>query len=149
MVDIREIANPKTTKVFVNGNWVGVHRDPEDLIGKLIDLMRFPLFYVFSTFFPPCLVRICMVSVYRAQKVVTPSFLSESRQHRYISSALSSHDILHSIELYSVMSLCNYSLSTKPYRLISLCHSFSSPFYSPTSLSSLLFFIFLPFYLPL
>ena len=35
MVDIREIANPKTTKVFVNGNWVGVHRDPEDLIGKI------------------------------------------------------------------------------------------------------------------
>ena len=35
MVDIREIANPKTTKVFVNGNWVGVHRDPEDLIGEL------------------------------------------------------------------------------------------------------------------
>ena len=34
MVDIREIANPKTTKVFVNGNWVGVHRDPEDLISK-------------------------------------------------------------------------------------------------------------------
>ena len=36
MVDIREIANPKTTKVFVNGNWVGVHRDPEDLIGKYV-----------------------------------------------------------------------------------------------------------------
>ena len=38
MVDIREIANPKTTKVFVNGNWVGVHRDPEDLISKTIDI---------------------------------------------------------------------------------------------------------------
>lgn len=37
MVDIREIANPKTTKVFVNGNWVGVHRDPEDLISKFTD----------------------------------------------------------------------------------------------------------------
>jgi DNA-directed RNA polymerase II subunit RPB2 len=33
MIDIREIANPRTTKVFVNGNWVGVHRDPEELTG--------------------------------------------------------------------------------------------------------------------
>ena len=46
MVDIREIANPKTTKVFVNGNWVGVHRDPEDLISELTDLMHYPLLCV-------------------------------------------------------------------------------------------------------
>lgn len=44
MVDIREIANPKTTKVFVNGNWVGVHRDPEDLISESTDLTQYPLF---------------------------------------------------------------------------------------------------------
>ena len=49
MVDIREIANPKTTKVFVNGNWVGVHRDPEDLISEFTDLMQYPLFCIFST----------------------------------------------------------------------------------------------------
>jgi DNA-directed RNA polymerase II subunit RPB2 len=40
MVDIREMSNPKTTKVFVNGNWVGVHRDPDDLIGRLRELRR-------------------------------------------------------------------------------------------------------------
>lgn len=46
MVDIREIANPKTTKVFVNGNWVGVHRDPEDLISEFTDLMQYPSFCI-------------------------------------------------------------------------------------------------------
>ena len=46
MVDIREIANPKTTKVFVNGNWVGVHRDPEDLISKYCRvIVRASLYY--------------------------------------------------------------------------------------------------------
>ena len=40
MVDIREMANSKTTKVFVNGNWVGVHRDPDDLIVRLRELRR-------------------------------------------------------------------------------------------------------------
>ena len=50
MVDIREIANPKTTKVFVNGNWVGVHRDPEDLISEFTDLIRLPSFCISSSF---------------------------------------------------------------------------------------------------
>jgi DNA-directed RNA polymerase II subunit RPB2 len=40
MVDIREIANPKTTKIFVNGNWVGVHRDPDLLVATLRELRR-------------------------------------------------------------------------------------------------------------
>jgi len=37
-VSCRSIA--KTTKVFVNGNWVGVHNDPDDLVGNLIELRR-------------------------------------------------------------------------------------------------------------
>lgn len=37
-VSCRSIA--KTTKVFVNGNWVGVHNDPDDLVRNLIMLRR-------------------------------------------------------------------------------------------------------------
>jgi hypothetical protein len=44
MIDIREIANPRTTKVFVNGNWVGVHRDPEELTGACAFCIIFGLF---------------------------------------------------------------------------------------------------------
>lgn len=40
MISYRDIANPKTTKIFVNGNWTGVHRDPEDFVGKLRELRR-------------------------------------------------------------------------------------------------------------
>lgn len=37
-VDARDI--PNTTKIFVNGCWVGVHRDPKSLIKALRDLRR-------------------------------------------------------------------------------------------------------------
>lgn len=37
-VSCRSIA--RTTKVFVNGNWVGVHNDPDDLVNNLISLRR-------------------------------------------------------------------------------------------------------------
>lgn len=37
-VSCRSIA--KTTKVFVNGNWVGVHHDPDGLVGNLIGMRR-------------------------------------------------------------------------------------------------------------
>lgn len=37
-ISCRAIA--KTTKVFVNGNWVGVHNDPNDLVNTLISLRR-------------------------------------------------------------------------------------------------------------
>ena len=40
MISYRDVADIKTTKVFVNGNWIGVHRDPDDLVGKLRDLRR-------------------------------------------------------------------------------------------------------------
>ncbi len=30
----------KTTKVFVNGNWIGVHNDPDDLVRNLVSLRR-------------------------------------------------------------------------------------------------------------
>lgn len=30
----------KTTKVFVNGNWIGVHNDPDELVSNLIRLRR-------------------------------------------------------------------------------------------------------------
>jgi DNA-directed RNA polymerase II subunit RPB2 len=40
MTNYRDIANPRTTKVFVNGNWVGVHRDPDELVHNLRDLRR-------------------------------------------------------------------------------------------------------------
>jgi DNA-directed RNA polymerase II subunit RPB2 len=40
MVDIKEVANPKTTKIFVNGDWVGVHRDPDQLVATLRELRR-------------------------------------------------------------------------------------------------------------
>ena len=134
MVDIREIANPKTTKVFVNGNWVGVHRDPEDLIGKLIYLMRFPLFH-FSSTFSPALWTLLWFQSTGFKNCLTPSFLSSTGQPRYNSSTISTQEILHSFELYTVMSSYNYTLSTKPYLLISLCCSFSLPSYSSLSSS--------------
>jgi len=31
---------PESTKVFVNGNWVGIHRDPDTLVKTLRDLRR-------------------------------------------------------------------------------------------------------------
>ena len=31
---------PKSTKVFVNGLWVGVHREPQTLVSMLRDLRR-------------------------------------------------------------------------------------------------------------
>jgi len=34
-ISCRDIADPRTTKIFVNGNWVGVHRDAESLVKKL------------------------------------------------------------------------------------------------------------------
>lgn len=37
-VSCRSIA--RTTKVFVNGNWVGVHNDPDDLVNNLVNLRR-------------------------------------------------------------------------------------------------------------
>lgn len=36
----RDIADPKTTKIFVNGNWIGVHRDPDKLVRTLRSLRR-------------------------------------------------------------------------------------------------------------
>jgi DNA-directed RNA polymerase II subunit RPB2 len=35
MTSCRDIANPRTTKIFVNGNWIGVHRDPDELVSNL------------------------------------------------------------------------------------------------------------------
>lgn len=40
MTSSRDIANPKTTKIFVNGNWVGVHREPDDLVKNLRQARR-------------------------------------------------------------------------------------------------------------
>ena len=37
-ISCRSIA--KTTKLFVNGNWVGVHNDPDDLVSNLVNLRR-------------------------------------------------------------------------------------------------------------
>lgn len=37
-VSCKDIAS--TTKIFVNGNWVGVHNDPDDLVNKLKNLRR-------------------------------------------------------------------------------------------------------------
>lgn len=37
-VDAEDI--PLTTKIFVNGNWVGVHRDPKSLVTALRDMRR-------------------------------------------------------------------------------------------------------------
>lgn len=36
----RDIADPRTTKIFVNGNWVGVNRDPDRLVRTLRNLRR-------------------------------------------------------------------------------------------------------------
>ena len=36
----KDIANPKTTKIFVNGNWIGVHRDPDELVNNLRQARR-------------------------------------------------------------------------------------------------------------
>jgi len=35
-----DLSDPKVTKVFVDGNWVGVHRDPGELTRKLISMRR-------------------------------------------------------------------------------------------------------------
>ena len=35
-----DIADPKTTKIFVNGNWLGVHRDADALVKSLRKLRR-------------------------------------------------------------------------------------------------------------
>lgn len=40
MISCRDIANPRTTKIFVNGNWVGVHRNPDELVNKLRQARR-------------------------------------------------------------------------------------------------------------
>jgi DNA-directed RNA polymerase beta subunit len=34
------VADPTTTKIFVNGNWVGIHRDPQNLCATLRSLRR-------------------------------------------------------------------------------------------------------------
>ena len=34
------IAAPGTTKIFVNGNWVGIHRDPKVLLDHFLSLRR-------------------------------------------------------------------------------------------------------------
>lgn len=39
-INCRDIADPRTTKVFVNGNWVGVHRDTDRLVRTLRELRR-------------------------------------------------------------------------------------------------------------
>jgi DNA-directed RNA polymerase II subunit RPB2 len=38
--EIRPSVIPTSTKVFVNGSWVGVHRDPEDLVTRLRTMRR-------------------------------------------------------------------------------------------------------------
>ena len=40
LTDCRDIALPKTTKIFVNGNWIGVHRDPDELVNNLRQARR-------------------------------------------------------------------------------------------------------------
>ena len=34
------IAEPTTCKIFVNGNWVGIHRDPKQLVDTFRQLRR-------------------------------------------------------------------------------------------------------------
>eukprot|EP01083_Nonionella_stella_P046301 123948_1 len=38
--DVPPSVIPNSTKVFVNGNWVGIHRDPHDLVDTLRNLRR-------------------------------------------------------------------------------------------------------------
>ncbi len=40
LTSFSDIANPGNTKVFVNGAWIGLHRDPEGLVSQLRDLRR-------------------------------------------------------------------------------------------------------------
>ena len=39
-ISCRDVADPRITKVFVNGNWVGVHRDTDRLVRTLRQLRR-------------------------------------------------------------------------------------------------------------
>ena len=39
-ISCRDIAGQRTTKVFVNGNWIGVHRDVDKLVQLLRNLRR-------------------------------------------------------------------------------------------------------------
>ena len=39
-ISCRDIASQRTTKVFVNGNWIGVHRDVDKLVQLLRNLRR-------------------------------------------------------------------------------------------------------------
>jgi RNA polymerase Rpb2, domain 4. len=40
--EIDASAIPTSTKVFVNGCWVGIHHDPDALVHTLRDLRRWP-----------------------------------------------------------------------------------------------------------
>ncbi len=39
-IHYNDLAQPKTIKIFVNGNWVGIHRDPENLVHTLRTMRR-------------------------------------------------------------------------------------------------------------
>lgn len=39
-ISCRDIADPRTAKVFINGNWIGVHRNPDHLLRTLRGLRR-------------------------------------------------------------------------------------------------------------
>ena len=97
--------------------------------------MRFPSFF-FSTF-SPALWTLLWFQFTGFKKYFTPIFLSLTGQPHCNSSAISTQEILHSSELYTVMSSYNCTLSAKPYLLlIPLCYSFYPPFYSPLSSSN-------------
>lgn len=35
-----EVAHASTTKIFVNGNWIGIHHNPEQLVSQMRQLRR-------------------------------------------------------------------------------------------------------------
>ena len=64
MENLEEIAPSSihdATKIFVNGCWVGIHRDPEQLMGTLRKLRRQMDIVVSEVFVPLILNLVCQM----------------------------------------------------------------------------------------